>query len=145
MRSTLAVAAARLYARVSRNGDGGAQKCRRSGGYGPPVAERLALEMEQLDGGVVLRLTGRLDAATVPVLTGALRAVDEGRHGAVLLDLEHVTEIDGAGIGLLLEAESAALAGGRAFEVSGLQASLRRRVPVGPWPAQPTELDGATP
>jgi anti-anti-sigma factor len=104
------------------------------------VAERLNLDLEYLDGGVVLRLSGRLEAETVAVLAGALRAVDEARHGVVCLDLEHVTAIDGAGIRLLLEAESAAAADGRAFEVSGLPASLRRRAAVAP-----PQLDGATP
>jgi anti-anti-sigma factor len=106
------------------------------------VAERLSLEMEHRHGGVVLRLSGRLDVDTVPLLVGALRAVDEGRHGAVMLDLENVVAIDGVGIRLLLETEAALLTDGRPFEVSGLQASLRRRLPVGP---PPTELDGATP
>jgi anti-anti-sigma factor len=107
------------------------------------VAERLALDVEHDNGGVVLRLTGRLDAGTVAVLAGALRAVDEARHGAVRIDLEHVSAIDGIGIRLLLEAEAAAMADGRTLAVSGLQASLRRRLPAQPRPSQPTELDGA--
>jgi anti-anti-sigma factor len=100
--------------------------------------------MEHRDGGVVLRLSGRLDADTAPLLIGALRALDEPWHGAVELDLEHVVAMDGVGIRLVLEAEAAALAEARPFRVSGLQASLKRRTPGGPWPPQqPTELDGA--
>jgi anti-anti-sigma factor len=143
MPRTLARTAARLYTGLSRNGDSGAESAAGAADTVRGVAERLALDMEHHDEGVVLRLSGRLDADTVAVLTGALRAVDEARHGTVRIDLEHVTAIDGVGIRLLLEAESAAAAEGRTVEVRGLQASLRRRAPFAPPPSQPTELDGA--
>lgn len=79
------------------------------------------------DEGVLLRLAGRLDSATVPLLDGVLRAVVGGLWGPVVVDLEGVTAIDGAGIAVLLEAETVSVRDGHALEVSGLQASLRLR------------------
>lgn len=91
------------------------------------MAERLSLEMECHDDGVVLRLAGRLDARTVPLLAGVLRAVLGGIWGPVDVDLEGVSSIDGAGIGVLLEAEEASQRDGHALAVSGVRESLRRQ------------------
>jgi anti-anti-sigma factor len=82
-------------------------------------AERLAAEFERgADGGVVLRLMGRLDRATVPLLDGV-----RGETTPVVVDLSGVDHIDSTGLSVLLEAE-ARVDGKAPVEVTGVRESL---------------------
>jgi anti-anti-sigma factor len=90
-------------------------------------AERLVVEFERRsDGGVVLRVTGKLADATAPLLEGVLHVL---RVDAVpvVLDLAGVRHIDAHGLELLLEAEAAARRRGSSVEVTGVPESLRSR------------------
>ncbi len=86
-------------------------------------AERLAAEFERVaDGGVVLRLIGKLDRATVPLLDGVLSGL-RGETRPVVLDLSGVDHIDATALAVLLAAEGRA--DGRAsIEVTGVRESL---------------------
>jgi anti-anti-sigma factor len=89
--------------------------------------ERLAVEFErQEDGGVVLRLSGRLERATAPLLDGALHAL-RGEAVPVVLDLTDVDHIDSYGLDVLLEAESEGRRRQWPVEVIGVRESLRAR------------------
>jgi anti-anti-sigma factor len=98
------------------------------------VSERLAVEVEKLEWGFRLRVGGRLGEATVPVLAGVLNSLR--REGAdVEVDLEQVVFIDGAGLGLLLDAEADSELEGRRLAVTGVRESLLRGS-VGAGPPQ---------
>jgi anti-anti-sigma factor len=86
--------------------------------------ERLALELERRSGAARLVMHGRLDMATCPLLQGVLEALRIERS-PVVLDLEDVNYIDGAGVQLLLNTEAEALRDGWAMEVVGITESLR--------------------
>ena len=87
-------------------------------------AERLAAEFKRgADGGVVLRLAGQLDRATVPLLDGVLTAL-QGETKPVLLDLSGVDHIDATGLAVLLAAEGRA-DGTAPIEVTGVRESLQ--------------------
>lgn len=79
----------------------------------------------------VLVVSGEVDLATVPVLRNHLsRALADTRGAALVVDLDAVTAIDDAGLGILLGAA------GKAREHSGdivlvcSEPSLRRRLRV---------------
>ena len=93
--------------------------------------ERLAVEFEREDsGGVMLRVSGRLERATAAVLDGVLRALRSDR-GPVIVDLTDVDHIDSHGLEVLLEAEADARARRASVEVIGVRESLRlRRSPL---------------
>jgi anti-anti-sigma factor len=87
--------------------------------------ERLAVEFEREEsGGVLLRVSGRLERATVAVLDGVLRALRSDR-APVTVDLTDVDHIDSHGLDVLLEAEADARARGTSVEVIGVRESLR--------------------
>ena len=90
-------------------------------------AERLAVEFErEVGGGVLLRVSGRLDQATAALLDGVLHALRaDGAH--VTVDLRDVDHIDSHGLEVLLAAEADARRRGRAIEVVGVRESLRSR------------------
>jgi anti-anti-sigma factor len=91
--------------------------------------ERLVVEFERrTDGGVVLRLSGKLEHATAPVLEGVLRALRSDVEN-VVLDLTGVDHIDGRGLALLFEVEDDARRSGSSLEVTGVRESLRERRP----------------
>jgi anti-anti-sigma factor len=92
-------------------------------------AERLVVEFERRsDGGVVLRVTGKLAEATAPLLQGVLHAL-RVEATPVVLDLAGVRHIDAHGLELLLVAEAAARRSGSSVEVTGVPESLRSRRP----------------
>jgi anti-anti-sigma factor len=94
--------------------------------------ERLVVEFERrTEGGVMLRLSGKLERATAPVLDGVLRSL-RGDVGNVVLDLTGVDHIDGRGLELLLEVEADARRTGASIEVTGIRESLRERRPPEP-------------
>jgi anti-anti-sigma factor len=89
--------------------------------------ERLVVEFErQDDGGVVLRLSGRLERATAALLEGALYAL-RGDPVPVVLDLSDVDHIDSYGLDVLLEAESEGRRRRSPVDVIGVRESLRTR------------------
>jgi anti-anti-sigma factor len=89
--------------------------------------ERLAVEFERReDGGVVLRLSGRLERATAALLDGVLHAV-RAEAVPVVLDLTDVDHIDSYGLDVLLEAESDERRRESPVEVIGVRESLRAR------------------
>ncbi len=90
-------------------------------------AERLAVEFErEVDGGVLLRVSGRLDQATAALLDGVLHALRT--DGApVTVDLRDVDHIDSHGLDVLLAAEADARRRGAAIDVVGVRESLRSR------------------
>ncbi len=64
----------------------------------------LHIELEEIDRKIILRLDGRLDAATTPVLERKIDAlIDENRHN-LLLDFLRVDYLSSAGMRLLLSA-----------------------------------------
>ena len=93
--------------------------------------ERLAVEFEREDSGeVLLRVSGRLERATVALLDGVLRSLRSDRV-AVTVDLTDVDHIDSHGLDVLLEAEADARARSASVEVVGVRESLRlRRSPL---------------
>jgi anti-anti-sigma factor len=92
-------------------------------------AERLAVEFERRsDGGVMLRVTGKLAQATAPLLEGVLHAL-RAEATPVVLDLAGVRHIDAHGLDLLLEAETEARRHGASVQVTGVPESLRSRRP----------------
>jgi anti-anti-sigma factor len=92
-------------------------------------AERLVVEFERRpDGGVLLRVSGKLEEATVPLLEGVLHAL-RSEATPVVLDLEGVDHIDGRGLDMLLAAELEARRNGSSVDVVGVRESLRERRP----------------
>jgi anti-anti-sigma factor len=93
--------------------------------------ERLAVEfVREEGGGVVLRVSGRLERATAALLGGVLHALRSDRS-PVTVDLTDVDHIDSAGLDVLLEAEADARARSASVEVIGVRESLRfRRSPL---------------
>ena len=93
--------------------------------------ERLAVEFEREDGGgVVLRVSGRLERATSALLDGVLRSLRR-EPGPVTVDLTEVDHIDSHGLEVLLEAEADARERRASVEVIGVRESLRlRRSPL---------------
>ena len=72
-------------------------------------------------GQVVCQLEGRLDAYQVPRLKEALEPLDRALH----LDLSGVSFIDSSGLAALIGLYKRAREAGLAFELSGLQDSVR--------------------
>lgn len=92
-------------------------------------AERLVVEFERRpDGGVRLRVSGKLEQATAPLLDGVLLAL-RSEATPVVLDLEGVDQIDARGLDMLLAAEIEARRSGSWVEVVGVRESLKERRP----------------
>jgi anti-anti-sigma factor len=93
--------------------------------------DRLAVEFEREDGGgVLLRVSGRLEAATAGLLEGVLRSL-RADPAPVTVDLTDVDHIDSHGLGVLLEAEEDARRRRASVQVVGVRESLRlRRSPL---------------
>jgi ABC-type transporter Mla MlaB component len=86
------------------------------------------VEFERAAEGVRLTLRGRLDEATLPLLDGALDAL-QAEATPVLLDLAGVEHIDRLGLKLMFDAEAKARRSGRSLDVIGVPESLRERHP----------------
>ena len=93
--------------------------------------ERLVVEFERRDGGgVLLRVSGRLEQTTAALLDGVLRSLRRD-PGPVTVDLTDVDHIDSDGLGVLLDAEAEARERGASVDVIGVRESLRlRRSPL---------------
>jgi anti-anti-sigma factor len=89
--------------------------------------ERLIVDFARRDDGSVnLRVSGKLEQATAPLLEGVLQALHD-EVTPVVIDLSGVEHIDRHGLDLLLTAEAAAH--GSSVEVIGVPESLRARRP----------------
>jgi anti-anti-sigma factor len=87
--------------------------------------ERLAVEFERnLDGDVLLRVTGKLERSTAALLEGVLQALWNDPN-PVVLDLSRVDHIDSRGLEVLLTAEAEAQRRNARVEVVGVRESLK--------------------
>ncbi len=64
----------------------------------------LHIELEEIDRKIILRLDGRLDAATTPVLERKINTLIEEDHYYLMLDFLRVDYLSSAGMRLLLYA-----------------------------------------
>ncbi len=64
----------------------------------------LHIELEEIEHRVILRITGRLDAATTPILERKLNALIDEHHNFLLLDFSDIDYLSSAGMRLLLSA-----------------------------------------
>jgi anti-anti-sigma factor len=94
--------------------------------------DRLAVEFErQADGGVVLRVSGKLERSTAALLDGILQAL-WADPSPVTLDLTKVDQIDSRGLDILLGAEASARERNASVAVVGVRESLRAHRPLEP-------------
>lgn len=66
------------------------------------MALDLLITLEEIDQKVVLRLEGRLDASSTPLLERKLEALIEEKHKMLLLDFGRIEYLSSAGLRLLL-------------------------------------------
>ncbi len=91
--------------------------------------ERLAVEFERnVDGDVLLRVSGKLERSTAALLEGVLQALWSDPN-PVVLDLSRVDHIDSRGLDVLLTAEAEAQRRNARVEVVGVRESLRAHRP----------------
>lgn len=62
----------------------------------------LAIHAEQVDGVLIARLDGRIDGQNAREFQGAVERLLDGKDVNLLLDLEQVTFLSSAGLGVLL-------------------------------------------
>ena len=62
----------------------------------------LAIQAEQVDGILIARLDGRVDGQNAQEFQGALESLLAGKNLNLLLDLEQVSFLSSAGLGVLL-------------------------------------------
>lgn len=88
------------------------------------------LEIDVVDPGAHLRLTGRLDARNAPsTRTGLHEAVDEG-VGELIIEMGGLEIWDGTGLGVLVGAGRRAQRSGRRLVLTGVQARELRLLRV---------------
>ena len=73
----------------------------------------LSIERSDDEHGVVLSLSGELDAITAPELEGRLGEIMTASSGRVLLDLRDLKFVDSAGVSVLIKAKNESEASGR--------------------------------
>jgi len=64
----------------------------------------LHIELEEIEHRIVLRIDGRLDAATAPILERRLNNLYDEHHYRMMLDFTRVDYLSSAGLRLLLSA-----------------------------------------
>ena len=69
------------------------------------MAANLRIAVEEIDRKIVLRLDGRLDAATAPILEKKIDTLLLEHRNVILLDFHRVDYLSSAGLRLLLSAE----------------------------------------
>lgn len=62
----------------------------------------LHIDLEEIDQKVILRLDGRLDAATVPILERKINSLLEEKRNLIYLDFLRIDYLSSAGMRLLL-------------------------------------------
>ena len=88
----------------------------------PPRTWDFHIHRERTGDVLVLRLAGRLGAAAVTLLRDALATPEQV---AVVVDLEGLDYISGAGLGALRDAAGHAAAAGQPFALCGIAGSVR--------------------
>jgi len=93
------------------------------------LPDPLQVEVRAADGQVRVRPVGELDLASVDALRGPL---DDARATgrAVVLELDGLTFIDSAGVGLIVQAWEAARRGGTAFRCTPGRPAIQRTIQV---------------
>ncbi|MBN1914887.1 MAG: STAS domain-containing protein [Parachlamydiales bacterium] len=66
------------------------------------MAQHLDIELEQFDEKVILRVEGRLDAASTPILEKKINALLEEGYSSLAIDFSSVEYLSSAGMRLLL-------------------------------------------
>lgn len=64
----------------------------------------LHIDLEEIDRKLILRIDGRLDASSSPILERKINGLLEERHTHLLLDFTHVDYLSSAGMRVLLAA-----------------------------------------
>ena len=64
----------------------------------------LHIDLEEIDKKMILRLDGRLDAATIPILERKINSLSDEKHNLIYLDFLRVDYLSSAGMRLLLSA-----------------------------------------
>jgi anti-anti-sigma factor len=62
----------------------------------------LEIELDEIDKVVILRLDGRVDAATAPILDRKIHTLIDDGHTQIALDFTHVDYLSSAGMRVLL-------------------------------------------
>jgi anti-sigma B factor antagonist len=121
----------------------------RDGGTGAPRPSALAIDVEQANGGVCLKVRGDLDLSTAPELERAVARSQRGHPKRLVLDLTGISFLDSCGLRALLvaqrecaraECELALIAGEQArrlFDLTGVTDRL-------PLADSTSALDGAS-
>src|SRR5205823_4523124 len=88
-------------------------------GRGPPgdPGARMTVDLAMRHGIPVLQLVGELDARSTGEVKAALEGIRARSFPRVLLDMEHVTYVDSAGLRTVLEAVKAFATAGRRLEL----------------------------
>jgi anti-sigma B factor antagonist len=82
------------------------------------IEDQLQVEVMRGQDRIVLRLTGELDLATVPLLQRALEAVELEPAAMVVLDLRELQFMDSTGLRTILDAHSRSRQPGYDFAVT---------------------------
>jgi anti-sigma B factor antagonist len=90
----------------------------------------LGLEIDVIDRGAYLRLTGRLDARNAPLVRAALQEAVEAGRGELILEMGALEIWDGTGLGVLVGAGRRAQRAGRRLVLTDVQAREMRLLRV---------------
>jgi len=88
------------------------------------------LEVEIVDRGTHLRLTGRLDARNAPSVRTALQESVDAGTGELVIEMGNLEIWDGTGLGVLVGAGRRAQRAGRRLVLTGVQARELRLLRV---------------
>lgn len=83
-------------------------------------------QVPEPDGGLVLRLEGEVDLATVPLISAAVDAGMAGGCTRLVFDLTGVTFMDSSGLQVLVSTRNALDGTGGEMVISALHPDLRR-------------------
>jgi anti-sigma B factor antagonist len=90
------------------------------------VKLQFSVDIEPLDGGHAVNITGELDQATVPELKRVLGNALESHNGAVFVDLSDCEFIDSTGLSLLVQAQRKLTEDQRGFAICCPKAEVKR-------------------
>lgn len=85
----------------------------------------MQITIDQTDDGMMLRLEGRLDAATSPTVGKSLQEALEQGIGVLLIDMSQVAYVSSAGLRIILMAAKTSKASATGFALFGLQPAVR--------------------